>query len=222
MAIKEAKEIKMPIFRERFRSLRGDMTQADFAKFVGISRPTVGFYENGERLPDALALKKIAEKCEISVDWLLGLSDVKQPNVAIQAISKELGLSEQAIMELVKLKIVGEETNGEEEAVGITTIINMFIEHKYFEPIFTEIAAVVGVYQKCPKIRSIDADPEVKRLKELSPEMLDFFNLENFQIYQCSEMTRAIYADIFDTLYDRFKSKGGDLNANDHTEERDI
>lgn len=49
MAIKEAKEIKMPIFRERFRSLRGDMTQADFAKFVGISRPTVGFYENGER-----------------------------------------------------------------------------------------------------------------------------------------------------------------------------
>ena len=77
--------------RDRFRSLRGDMTQADFAKFVGISRPTVGFYENGERLPDALALKKIAEKCEISVDWLLGLSDVKQPNVAIQAISKELG-----------------------------------------------------------------------------------------------------------------------------------
>ena len=56
---------KLPVFAERFRELRGDMTQDKFADFVGISRPTVGFYENGDRLPDALVLKKIAEKCHV-------------------------------------------------------------------------------------------------------------------------------------------------------------
>lgn len=54
---------RMPIFAERFAQLRGEMTQAEFAEFLGISRPTVGFYENGVRLPDALLLCQIAEKC---------------------------------------------------------------------------------------------------------------------------------------------------------------
>lgn len=41
---------RMPIFAERFAQLRGEMTQGEFAEFLGISRPTVGFYENGTRL----------------------------------------------------------------------------------------------------------------------------------------------------------------------------
>lgn len=97
MAAKEEKEIKMPIFRERFSSLRGDMTQAKFAEFIGISRPTVGFYENGERLPDAIVLKQIAEKCSVSADWLIGLSDVKTTDGDIKSICEYTGLSEESV-----------------------------------------------------------------------------------------------------------------------------
>ena len=88
---------KVAGFAERFRELRGDMTQDKFADFVGISRPTVGFYENGDRLPDALVLKTIAEKCHVSSDWLIGLSDVKNADMNIHGISKITGLSSSSI-----------------------------------------------------------------------------------------------------------------------------
>lgn len=72
-----SKKNRFPIFSERFSSLRGDRTQAEFADFLDISRQTVSFYENGERIPDALALRDIALKCKVTSDWLLGLSDVR-------------------------------------------------------------------------------------------------------------------------------------------------
>lgn len=55
------------------RTIRGDMTQQSFAEKVGLSRPTVGFYESGERLPDAERVYKICNKNCISSDWLLDL-----------------------------------------------------------------------------------------------------------------------------------------------------
>ena len=65
------------VFCERFAGLRGGRSQAEYAKFLGISRATVGFYENGERVPDANVLKKICEACEVTADYLLGLSNHK-------------------------------------------------------------------------------------------------------------------------------------------------
>jgi len=93
----EKKGNKFPIFQERFNKLRGELSQDDFAKKIGISRPTVGFYENGERLPDALVLKKIAESCNASIDWLLGLTDVETGNADDIAVEKQFGLSVNAI-----------------------------------------------------------------------------------------------------------------------------
>lgn len=66
---------RLPIFAKRFNELRRDMSQDEFSKHLGISRPTVGFYENGARIPDALVLRQIAERCNVSTDWLLGLSN---------------------------------------------------------------------------------------------------------------------------------------------------
>lgn len=103
MITKGAKEPKLKIFAERFGELRGDKTQAEFADFIGISRPTIGFYENGERLPDALVLKTIAEKCNVSSDWLLGLSDVKTSNYNIKEVNSLTGLSEKNIRLLTVL-----------------------------------------------------------------------------------------------------------------------
>lgn len=103
MSPSNEKNIKFPIFSERFRQLRGHKSQADFADLIGISRPTIGFYENGERLPDALVIAKICEKCNVSSDWLLGLSDVMAQSVSVQTINKQLGLSELSIENLQEL-----------------------------------------------------------------------------------------------------------------------
>lgn len=90
-------EQRMPVFKERFTQLRGNMTQAQFADFLGISRPTIGFYESGSRIPDAIGVRNIAEKCKVSADWLLGLSDVRSPDMDLQSACKYTGLSEKAI-----------------------------------------------------------------------------------------------------------------------------
>ena len=71
----ERKNERLPIFTERFRELQGDRSNTEFAEFLEISRQTVGFYCNGDRIPDALTLKQIAEKCGVSADWLLGISN---------------------------------------------------------------------------------------------------------------------------------------------------
>lgn len=94
---------KMPVFAGRFIKLRRDQTQAEFAEFLGISRPTVGFYESGERIPDAITLERIARRCNVSADWLLGLSDnpsVKEDN---QIAQKTLGISPEAVENLAKV-----------------------------------------------------------------------------------------------------------------------
>lgn len=77
--MKQANQLKsrLPVFTERFRELQEDRSNTEFAEFLGISRQTVGFYCNGDRIPDALGLKEVAEKCEVSTDWLLGLSDFR-------------------------------------------------------------------------------------------------------------------------------------------------
>ena len=116
------KQGKMPILRERLNQLisnenaafsaflhnperkNTDPSIVAFAEFLGTSRQSLGYYLNGERIPDAAMIKKICERCEVSADWLLGLSDVKTPSTDIQAIALRTGLSEKAIKTLERYK----------------------------------------------------------------------------------------------------------------------
>lgn len=91
---------RMPVFRDRFNLLRGNRTQAEFAAALGMSRATVAFYCAGDRIPDALTLRDIAEKCDVSTDWLLGLSDAMSTDATVQAICNYTGLDEFGVQEL--------------------------------------------------------------------------------------------------------------------------
>lgn len=99
-------EQRFPAFTERFTQLRGDMTQAEFAEYLVMSRPTIGFYESGTRIPDSLGVRTIAEKCHVSADWLLGLSDVKSPDGDLQQACSYTGLSEYAIEKIRELDTI--------------------------------------------------------------------------------------------------------------------
>lgn len=139
---------KLPVFAERFRELRGDMTQDKFADFVGISRPTVGFYENGDRLPDALVLKKIAEKCHVSSDWLIGLSDVKNTDMNIHSVSEITGLSELSI-ELLSIAKRDKDCclkNDINPGYFDSDIINLIIENlNYFGVLVTKLRNICNL-----------------------------------------------------------------------------
>ena len=107
-------ETRLPIFSERFSELRkeAEKTQGEFAEHIGIARATVGFYESGERFPDAVVLSKICTACDVSSDYLLGLSghrnynnrgitaaDLRLSEHAIEALQKDNGIVDMQIEE---------------------------------------------------------------------------------------------------------------------------
>lgn len=85
---------RMPAFRERLRQTMGDMSVTEFANFVGLSRQTLGFYVNGDRIPDCETLAQICSKCNVSANWLLGLSDTKSLDTNVAAVMQYTGLTE--------------------------------------------------------------------------------------------------------------------------------
>lgn len=98
-------------FAQRFSILRSGKTQSEFAELLGISRPTVGFYESGERIPDAITLGRIARICDVSADWLLGLSNVKSVERNIQVAAATLGISGKAAENLARISTETEDDN---------------------------------------------------------------------------------------------------------------
>lgn len=65
----------------RIRELRtkSGMSQADLARAIGVSTSAIGMYEQGRREPDTSAILKFARFFNVSVDYLLGASDVSAP-----------------------------------------------------------------------------------------------------------------------------------------------
>ncbi len=56
----------------RIRELRGfDMTQADFARQIGITQGYLSALENGEKEPGSAVLLAIRQEFGKSIDWLL-------------------------------------------------------------------------------------------------------------------------------------------------------
>lgn len=67
----------MGSFQTVLKSLRTakSLTQEDLAKILGVSRSTIGMYENGSREPDYEMLELIADYFNVDIDYLLGRSN---------------------------------------------------------------------------------------------------------------------------------------------------
>lgn len=132
MSTNEAgKKNSLPIFQYRLNELRGEMSQAEFAKKLNIARATVGLYENGYRIPDAYVLKQIAERCDVSTDWLLGISNDMKGNADNVAVEKRLGLTSKSQEELknaMKLKNEIREHNINITEWETISVINFLLE----------------------------------------------------------------------------------------------
>ena len=68
-------------FPERLAELRTEfnMTQKDLADKIGLSRGTIGMYEIGQRDPDTDTIIKLTEIFRVSADYLMGISDIRNP-----------------------------------------------------------------------------------------------------------------------------------------------
>ncbi len=74
------------ITAQRIRELKGKESQEAFAAGIHMSQSSVSKALNGTP-PSATMLKMLAEKYEVSVDWLLGLSDRKSSRNVPSAVN---------------------------------------------------------------------------------------------------------------------------------------
>lgn len=104
-------------FGERLKELREDkgLKQHEIADILGVGRPTIAGYETKGKQADHDKLKILADYFNVSIDYLLGRTDVKNPdNHKIETKSSRnlnlSGLPNEAIeevekyIELIKLK----------------------------------------------------------------------------------------------------------------------
>ncbi len=89
-------------FGERISELRKEkgIKREELAQFLNCSVAAVGNYENGNRTPDFETLVKIADKFNVSADYLLGRSENKTTNSNILSICEYTGLNEDSICTL--------------------------------------------------------------------------------------------------------------------------
>lgn len=68
----------MPVLKNRIRDLREDMDlrQIDVSKATGIDQKTLSNYETGKTNPDSIALIKLADFFNVSIDYLIGYSKI--------------------------------------------------------------------------------------------------------------------------------------------------
>ena len=52
-----------------------DLSQSELADLLGVQQPTISAYETGSVEPTLSKLVAIARECNVSLDWLCGLSD---------------------------------------------------------------------------------------------------------------------------------------------------
>jgi transcriptional regulator with XRE-family HTH domain len=96
-------------FAVRLRDLlkQKGVTNKTLADYISASQQAVNLYTAGTSQPTVGKLVKIAEFFKVSLDYLVGLSDISSQDIAVQGMSKRFGLSEQAIE---VLSMYGKET----------------------------------------------------------------------------------------------------------------
>ena len=80
----------MTKFNEVLKCLRVSrgITQAEFAKAIGVKPSTVGMYETGEREPNFETEEKIADYFNVSLDVLRG-KDTKTSAIDLDRLSED-------------------------------------------------------------------------------------------------------------------------------------
>lgn len=83
-----------------------DVTITALAHELKVSRQAVSQYQDGSTQPNLQKLAEIAKYFGVSVDWLLGLTDMPTPNMDVRAIANYTHLSDKAIERLNSLTAI--------------------------------------------------------------------------------------------------------------------
>lgn len=88
---------------KRLREQKG-ISQQKLAELLGVTQQAVGKWEKGKSEPDTETLAKLAKLFDASVDYLLGLTTIKNPPETIAAHHEGNDWSEEELEDIEKFK----------------------------------------------------------------------------------------------------------------------
>ena len=94
------------IYSQRIADLlfEKQITQEELAQKTGISKSTITAWIQGRYEPKVNGLNAVAKELDVTLDYLVGNSDIRKPNTKLQTINNITGLSEKTIRLLNKIK----------------------------------------------------------------------------------------------------------------------
>jgi transcriptional regulator with XRE-family HTH domain len=94
------------MFSQRLEQLRlkKELTQQQMADILGVTRQAYGNYESGKREPDFSTLTRLANFFGVSVDYLLGKTNVRTPIETIVAHHDGEDWTEEELEEIERFK----------------------------------------------------------------------------------------------------------------------
>lgn len=100
------------VFVKRLKEIVGkNATQKEIAGKVGVERATVGYWLSGKITPNSTTLQMIAKAYNVSVNWLIGNTDIKSADPNITTVSSFTGLSEEAVNCIIELQETAKREN---------------------------------------------------------------------------------------------------------------
>lgn len=196
--------------------LRGDRSQEEVSRAVGVRRETIKQWENAERHIKAVDLVKLSAYYNVSVDYLLGIS--QQPFVSedIQTAQKTLGLSPDAINKILYLR---------EYLPQILEILDKILANGKC----IETLAMVSGFRNSAAYNLELLQEKLQALKRKDAELakyqkifgvLEAKNQAEFLLYRAAKELEAllketVFEDVFGTIEQIETEKADELEAND-------
>lgn len=194
---------------KRLKDLRGNRTQEDVAKIIGISRARYSHYENGRSEPDTDTLQKIADFYQVSIDWLLTGRESMVPRMIVTQnlprIRERYNLSHEEIAQLANVDshtVQKWETGDKTPSNTQLKQINEYLSNNYLEYAHAYIDGVHGtgvpvLSMESPKF----SNDELKIIEEIKKHPVLFHDLANApekKIKQLIKMWEFINKDLDD------------------------
>lgn len=94
----------MSILSKRIKLLREEqsLNQSQLAEKLGIAVSSISQYESGDRIPSDDIKIKMADYFEVSLDFLMGLSEIRNPYVFFTLSNELKDLEEDEVNEVIK------------------------------------------------------------------------------------------------------------------------
>lgn len=137
-------ESRIPEFTVRFRKMVNKLAEnlesrSKVADYLNISIPTLNFWYNGKRIPDAESLIQLSKKFNVSVDYLLGLNESPAVSEDIKQVVVTTGLSETAIDNIRLHSLMS----------GIDSDLSLVLNNGIFYSIVNSLDDLRYAYNRC-------------------------------------------------------------------------